>query len=360
MKILQIEIAGKGGICHYTYSLAEKLAEHASIALITGRDYELDDKVDNFEVIKIFNRYKTSPLSLLKIRKLFRDKTVNAVHFQLSQHPYFVMLLAGIAKRAGKKIIITAHNVVSHEEKNWETTIFRKIYKLADRIIVHAQANKAELGNMFDIETAKIAVIPHGNYAFFGEGNMEPAPVGDTFNILFFGYIRKYKGLTGLIRAVKLVKERIPQVKLYIVGRPVGDFGEYRKEIENCGLTENVELNLEYVPFEDVKNYFDLANVVVMPYIKIYQSGILQLAYGLGRPVIVTDVGGMAEVVEDGRTGFIVPPGDDNALAGKLSVILEDTDLQKKMGKCAFELARTRYSWDSIALKTMKMYREIV
>lgn len=359
-KVLQIEIAGKGGICHYTYNLVKALSKLKKVALITGINYELEDKERSFELIGIFNRFKTNPLGILKLIKIFKDKEVRIIHFQVSQHPVFILLLCYLAKIfTDKKIIITAHNIVSHEEKKWERNIYKRFYALADRVIVHAQANKLEIKQNFAIDTGKIDVIPHGNYGFFNEGEKEQTLSENTFNILFFGYIRKYKGLIYLIRALRLIKEKIPQVKLFVVGRAVEDFSRYQKEINNLGLENNVEISLNYIPFEKVKEYFRKTNVVVLPYLNIYQSGILQLAYGLGRPVVATSVGGLREAVEDGRTGFIVPPMDVESLAEKIVAILSNRELQQKMGDHALHLAQTKFSWDTIATKTLELYKSM-
>lgn len=360
-KILQIEIAGKGGICHYTYNLSQEMSKSIKTVLISSFDYELKNKEVNFTLVEIFNRFKTNPLIIFKLIKIFKDKETSIIHFQLSQHPFFMLLLCYTVKIfTNKKIVITAHNIISHEAKWWERNIFKSLYVLADKVIVHAHANKLEMLQRFAIAADKISVIPHGNYLFCNEDGTKEGMPENTFNILFFGYIRKYKGLIYLIRALDLLKKEIPQVKLFIVGKAVEDFTQYQKEIDNLGLQQNVEINLDYVPFDQAKNYFKKANVVVLPYLNIYQSGVLQLAYGFGKPVVTTNVGGLQEAVENGRSGFIVPPEDENALSEKISAILNSRELQQEMGNYALHLAKTKFSWDSIAINTLELYRSIL
>ncbi len=360
-KIIQVEIAGKGGICHYTYNLAEGLSKSINVSLITSTNYELANRPMNFKLIGIFNRFKTSPLFIFELIRAFKENDVGIIHFQLSQHPAFILLLCNIAKGlTDKKIVITAHNVISHEARKWEKYIYKRIYALADMIIVHSQSNKADLVKTFLINNEKIAVIPHGNYAFFNGADTEVKIPETTYNILFFGYIRKYKGLIYLIRALKMVKERIPQVKLLIVGKPVEDFREYKQEIENLDLSGNVEVNLGYVPFEQVKDYFYRVNVVVLPYLNIYQSGIVQLAYGFGRPVVATDVGGLREAIDDGLSGFLVPPKDEASLAERIITILSNRRMQEDMGEYALNLAKTKFSWGNIAQETKDLYKTIL
>lgn len=355
-KILLIEIAGKGGICHYTYNLAQAMSKLRKVVLATGKSYEFVDKQRDFELAGIFNHVKTNPLKVVQLIAMCAAKDIGAVHIQVSQYPAFILFLCIAIKRfARKNVVLTAHNVTTHEQKQWEAHIYKRLYQLADRIVVHAQANKKEIADLFGIAEQKIAVIPHGNYTFFNTGGAVPAVNGEC-NVLFFGYIRKYKGLMHLIRAMKLVRDKMPRARLIIAGRATEGFAEYQQAIDDLGLGESIEKNLDYISFEQVKQYFERANVVAMPYENIYQSGVVQVAYGFGRPVVATDVGGFPEAVEDGKSGFIVPPKDVNALAEKLITILNDARLQQKMGAYGLHLAQTKFSWESIARTTAELY----
>jgi len=209
----------------------------------------------------------------------------------------------------------------------------------------------------FKLPINKIAVIQHGNYMFFNDSKeLEPAVISKEKTVLFFGYIRKYKGLQYLIQAFAKVRESLPEAKLLIVGKPVEPFDIYQKEIESLNLKDNVETNLEYVPFEKVKEYFNRAVVIVLPYLDISQSGIVQLAYGFGKPIIATAVGGLPEAVEDGKSGFVVPPQNVDTLADRIKTLLNDLSLQKSMGEYSLFLAKTKFSWDAIAKETIALY----
>lgn len=357
-QVVMVEIAGKGGICHYTFNLCQRLSGLCEVVLLTGKGYELAGEQRSFRVVEMFNRFRTNPFFLGRFLSVIAQPDVTAVHIQLSQYPVFAALLAVTARLAGKQVVVTAHNVVSHEEKRWEQQVFRLLYTAAARVIVHAQANKDELMSIFPLDERSIRVIPHGNYLFFGGDTVSNTPPGEGYNLLFFGYIRPYKGLIHLIRALKSVIIRVPQARLYIVGKPVEDFSSYKKEIEALGLTKNVVCDLTYVPFDRVRGYFQQANIVVLPYLKVYQSGVLQLAYGFSRPVVVTDTGGMAEAVVEGSSGYIVPPGDEAALAERLARLLTDHPAQLRMGAYARQMAQTVFSWDRIAGQTMAAYGE--
>jgi len=365
--ICMIEISGKGGICHYTYNLCNKLGKKMRILLITSKNYELANFERSFQIIGIFNRFKTPPLCLLKIVKIIKTEKPIFIHFQLSQYPAFILFLCFFLKIFYKtKIVITAHNIISHEEKCYLRFIFRKLYQIADIIIVHAKSNKLELLNLINLSKTKIKVIPHGNYMFFNQKSNSQLTKQDVYfnskndtpQILFFGYIRKYKGLIILIRAMAEVLKEIPNVKLIIAGKPIESFNPYYQEIKKLNLFNNVLLDLNYIPFENVKKYFQQCNVVVMPYIKIYQSGVLQLAYGFGKPVIATSCGGLPEVVEAGKSGLIIRPGNVSELTTSIKKILRDPELGLKMGKYALHLAKTKYSWETIAKQTFNIYMQ--
>ena len=361
-RIIQVEIAGKGGICHYTYNLAKSLVKSRKVLLITGENYELKGKELNFEVLEMFNRLKTNPFFIFKFLGIVRGKDTAICHFQLSQYPIFILFLIRLVKMfSGTEVVVTAHNISSHEKKIWEREGYANIYRLADKIIVHAEANKQEILTNFSLEENKISVIPHGNYMFFDEDEQIDTDKAytDEKTILFFGYIREYKGLIYLIRAFKKIAVKIPESKLLIVGKPVDSFKKYDDEIKKLHLSNNVETRLDYVPFKEVKDYFSKATIMVLPYEKIYQSGVVQLAYGFGIPVVVTNTGGLPEVVEDGGNGYIVPVGDVDKLADSIMKILKDDSLQVRMGLRSLELAKTRFNWETIAEKTISVYQEL-
>lgn len=353
-----VEIAGKGGICHYTYNLAQALSKNKVAEVSTAIIYELEEKPRHFRIKRVFNRLKTNPFKVLGYIYELRRNSPHVVHFQLSQYPVFVLVLIWLIKNfTSCRIVVTSHNVISHEQKKWEKTIYQQIYYKADKIIVHAEYSKKLILDCFKMPSDKIAVIQHGNYMFFNDNTvLEPAVIFKEKTVLFFGFIRKYKGLQYLLQAFVKVKKVMPEARLMIVGKPIEPFDIYQKAIEALNIKDNVEINLEYVPFDKVKEYFNKATVVVLPYLAISQSGIVQLAYGFGKPIIATNVGGLPEVVEDGESGFVVPSQDINLLADRISTLLKDSELQKRMGEYSLSLAKTKFSWEEIAKETMKLY----
>lgn len=181
--------------------------------------------------------------------------------------------------------------------------------------------------------------------------------------ILFFGLIRKYKGLEYLVSAFQKIKKELDDVILLIVGHIYKenneDFKFYSDLIDQISHDDDIICVNEYVPFEEINFYFIASDLVVLPYIKTYTSGILLAAYAAGRPTIVTDTGALSEVVDAGKSGFIVPPKDVNALAQAIMKTISDPDQMEKMGNYAKYLSETVYSWDNIALKTLDVYQSL-
>lgn len=357
-QVFVVELAGAGGICHYTYNLLQHFDDSIAVTLYTGCPYELEHLKRGFPYKCTFKRFRTNPLRVITMYLDALRHRPAAVHVQLSDFPSVALAMIFLFWMMGMRIVTTSHNVISHERRLWSAWIFKASYRLSDRIIVHAGYSKDQIVQSFGVSPAKIEVIDHGNYLFFDDapGGGGEACSEEVFRILFFGYIRKYKGLSVLLEALHALGPEQHRFVLEIVGKPVEPFERYQQQIERCGLSSRVETHLGYVPMAEVKRYFLKASVVVLPYLDISLSGVLHLAYAFGKPVVVTRTGGLPEVVEDGRCGFVVPPGDSQALAAALRKMMHDPDLLRNMGVRAKELAETRFSWTRIARLNQAVY----
>jgi len=135
---------------------------------------------------------------------------------------------------------------------------------------------------------------------------------------------------------------------------------ELKAKIAGLNLTDHVILDLRYIPLEEVGALMGLATVAVYPYRSSTQSGALQVAYTFGRPVIATNTGGLPEAVEEGRSGFLVPPASPTDLAAKIVILLSKPELARIMGEYAHHLSETRFSWKSIARQILKVYDQLL
>jgi glycosyltransferase involved in cell wall biosynthesis len=173
---------------------------------------------------------------------------------------------------------------------------------------------------------------------------------------LFFGYVRRYKGLDVLLSAWPRVRERRP-VTLLVAGEFYEDEAPYRALARAAGGEPQVRLLDRYLPDDEVEAVFRAADVAVLPYRSATQSGVTHVAYALGVPVITTDVGGLAETVTAGETGLVVPPGDPEALADAVVRFFE-----QRMGermRPGIDALRRTHSWDTLADQTIELVDEL-
>jgi glycosyltransferase involved in cell wall biosynthesis len=197
-------------------------------------------------------------------------------------------------------------------------------FRRASRLIVHAEQSKQvvvrECGAPADI----VDVVPH-----ISLGTSPPTiPPDNGSTVLFFGRIWEYKGLEFLIRAEPLITAEIPHARIVIAGKGE-DFTRYRQMMIH---PDRFTVYNEFVPEERCNELFQQASVVVLPYIEASQSGVIPMAYTFMKPVVATTVGGLPEMVEDGRTGYLVPPRDERSLAAAVVRLLRDQSLRRQLG----------------------------
>ena len=162
--------------------------------------------------------------------------------------------------------------------------------------------------------------------------------------ILFFGYIRKYKGLDILLDAMPEVFSN-RNIKLLIAGEFYDDEKKYLNKLTDLNLSENIFLVKEFIPNDDVKFFFSACDLVVLPYLSATQSGIIPVAYFYDKPVVVTDVGALTEVVEDGNTGYVVKPNDEGSLAKAICKFFESGERQSIEENIVNE--KKKYDWET-------------
>lgn len=237
-------------------------------------------------------------------------------------------------------------------------------YRAADAIIVHSLNGIKDLTDG-GIDAQRIRRVHHGNYIHLcPEPDLSPGEARKRVGlrdsdrvVLFFGTILPYKGLDILIDSFAQIASQERDARLVIAGEPLEVFTPYHQRIEEHGIADRVIFDLRYIPFHELPKYFLAADVVAFPYRHIYQSGVLQLAYGYGRPVVVTDVGGIGEIVAQEHSGLVVPPGDPTALAGAIRLLLLDDASAQEMGRRGRLAAESKYSWQSVAQDIIEVYR---
>jgi glycosyltransferase involved in cell wall biosynthesis len=281
-------------------------------------------------------------------------------------------------KTLRKKIAFTAHNV-NQARRDGKNSLLNRLtlkiqYRLSDAIFVHTQKMKIELIEDFGIPAKAVTVIRHPVNDAFPDTGLTPIEAkirlgvrADEKTILFLGRIRPYKGIEYLLAAFQQLAPTDGGYRLIIAGEPKKGSEAYREEIERIARQDfkqdQIILKIQFVPDQDMEVYLKAADVLVLPYKEIFQSGVLFLAYSFGLPVVATDVGSFREEIIEGRTGLLCKPGDPADLAQALRTYFA-SDLFKRLNPHYREAikkhAEENHSWRAVAELTRNVYLEIL
>jgi D-inositol-3-phosphate glycosyltransferase len=285
-------------------------------------------------------------------------------------------ILMAYYKALGKKVVLTAHNVNQARrdgKDSWLNRSTLKIqYRMCDHIFVHTQNMKNELCATFGVAEQAVTVIRYPVNNAFPDTELMPKAAkrrlglkDDERAILFFGRIVPYKGIEYLLDAVRLVLDKQSGYRLIIAGEPKKGDEEYvariRSSLTRMFDEEQILLTAQFIADRDLELYFKAADVLVLPYKEIFQSGILFLSYSFGLPAIATDVGSFREDILEGSTGFLCKPGDPTDMARAVERYFA-SDLYKNLNVRRQELkdyANANHSWHAAAELTYNAYREI-
>jgi D-inositol-3-phosphate glycosyltransferase len=266
-----------------------------------------------------------------------------------------------IAKSNGHtKVVAIADNILPHEKRPGDRLFTRYFIGAIDACITMSRSVEEDL-RQFDT-AMPAACIPHPVYDNYGEKTTRAAGLAHlglpetTRYLLFFGFIRDYKGLDLLLEAMAGERLRQMDVKLIVAGEYYGNREFYENLIRELGLEDRVVLKTEYIPSEKVKYYFAAADLVAQPYKSATQSGISQMAYHFEKPMLVTNVGGLPEIVPDGEAGYVVPVD-----AGAIANAITDFFQNDKAASFAEGVAegKRRFSWTSMVAGLEGLYQKI-
>jgi glycosyltransferase involved in cell wall biosynthesis len=388
MRILEIETFGRGGLTHYTFNLSTALADRGhEVTLATAAGFELQGRVDippGVRIVEVFARsgYRLESslptpvwrllrkveavVDALRITALARRLRPDVIHLHCT-NPIALLYLACL-RLLSAQLVAPAHTITPHEPIRFQKPIYKKLHNLADLVIAHSKFDSDRLLTEFDVRPERVIEIPHGEYGFFERGgetsDRQTARVtlglDDQDEVaLFFGYIREYKGLDLLLESWPAVAEVRPRARLLIAGDPVQLESERRRELEQWATRVGAVHRFDYIPFSDVSTYFAAADVLVMPYRRISQSGVLYLALSVGLPVVAARVGGLPEMLRDDDNALLVPPESPPELASALGRLLGDATLRKRLKRGGLRLAK-EHSWPSIAERTEDAFTWLV
>lgn len=361
----------RGGIAHHAALLYRALAARHDVRIVTftrqypaflfpGKTQNEEGDTESFRVPSEAMVDSVNPLSWIRAGRRIRAHRPDLLLLNYSL-PFFgpcFGTIARIVRRGGNtRVVYLCHNVIPHEPRPGDRAFARFAFGAADAFVVQAHAVERELLDF--LPGARTVYVPHPEYHGFGDAvpsaeARQRLRLGTGHVLLFFGYVRRYKGLHVLLDAMAIVRRTL-DVQLLVVGEFYDDETPYREQIRRLALEHAVTIWSGYIPSNEVKYFFCGADAAVLPYTSATQSGIAQIAYHFDLPVIATDVGGLAEVVRDGDTGIVVAPGDAALLAAGIIRYFTACDREKMRRAVAEE--KKQYSWDRLVAALEELMR---
>ena len=297
-----------------------------------------------------------NPLNWIKVGQKIKKLKCDLVIIRYWM-PFMAPCLGTIARiiRWNKlsKVVAITDNIIPHEKMPGGTLLSKYFVNSCDGFIAMSRAVLADLQKLDKSRPSLFS--PHPLYDNFGEAipkNEAKKRLGleeSTRYILFFGFIREYKGLDLLIQSFADKRFRKLNVKLLVAGEFYIDEKPYIESIEKLGLTDSIVLHTNFIANDAIVNYFCASDIVAQPYKEATQSGVTQIAYHFDKPMITTNVGGLSEMVPDGKVGYVVEP-DSKQIADALFKYFSE-DMESQFVENVKE-EKKRFSWD-ILLKSI-------
>jgi glycosyltransferase involved in cell wall biosynthesis len=382
-RLLMVEQGGRGGVADYTAELTRALAaEGWRVSLATADDHRYAS-TPGVSIYRVFHYVRgRAPLGwtvrrcglgpvanglrfLLAMPRLMAlARRADLVHVQGWEFAPLGVVAVGCMRLVGATVVQTAHNTFERGRSLDRT--HRLLARLTARTIVHTEADLGRAPRVRGEADGRLVMIPHGEYGGLartgGIAGREEARASlglapDAPVTLLFGQLRLDKGLDDLLAALL----RIPQLRLLIGGQEEGALAAASAQLASPSLAGRVTVREGFLEMHDAAQLFAATDTVALPYALASQSGVLLLAYGFHRPVVVYPVGGLVEAVVDGETGWICARPDVDGLVGALAASVDAGWPEcRRRGEAGARLAETRFAWPVIAGRTSALYEDVL
>ncbi|MBE2218694.1 MAG: glycosyltransferase [Ignavibacteria bacterium] len=362
----------RGGIAQFSDSLYISLSENAEVKAFTfTRQYPKplfpgktqfvseSDTNRNIPVTRLLD--SINPLTYYRTAKeiiKFNPDVVLMSYWMPFFAPSFGKV-AGLLRKNGIKVILLLHNVIAHEKRFGDEALTKYFFNRCDGFVLLNKASEKDLLSI--VPNAKYIIHPHPLYDHYGSKidkltarNFLGVPA-DKKTVLFFGFIRDYKGLDILIDSFKELDD---SYHLIIAGEVYGDFKKYEEQISRLGLAGRISLHVKYIPETEIPLYFSASDVCVLPYRTATQSGIIGMSYHFDLPVIVTNTGGLAEMVEENTTGLIVQKVDSAEIAAALKKYFSE-DMKQEFIPNILNY-KSAHSWGNLSESIINLVKNTV
>jgi glycosyltransferase involved in cell wall biosynthesis len=297
------------------------------------------------------------PLDMLRLARRLENGRADVVHFQWLPIPNLDRLLL---LRFPRPVVLTAHDVTPREVRVGASGGTPAALRAVDAVIVHSHAGARRVVEEAALPAERVHVIPHGAFTHLADLPAGPRPAAlegleGKRVVLFFGLVRPYKGVDLLVEAIAGTRD---DVVLLVVGMPRMPLAPLEQRAREQGISDRVRFVPHFVPDADVAAYFRRADLVVLPYREIEQSGVLYTALAFGTPLLLSGVGGFPEIAEHGAAR-LVEPGSVESLRAGLVQLLEDEEARRELSRAALALAE-QHSWQRAAALTEELYERLL
>jgi len=350
----------RGGIAHSAGLLYKELSKDHEVILITfKRQYpnflfpgksqtesvERTNRIPTEVILDSINPFSWNSTAIRIIS--IKPELVIFKHWLPFFAPCYGWMAKKIKKSSNAKMMAVCHNIIPHEKRIGDKVLSKYFLKKMDYFIPLSDQVKKDL--FLFVKNPLYKLLPLPVFSLFGDSvDKDEAKkflkLSDKNILLFFGFIRDYKGLDVLIEAFALVRKEL-DVRLIIAGEFYEPEEKYIKLIEKHKLEDSITLKKDFISTTDVKHYFSASDAVVLPYKSATQSGIVQVAVNFCKPVIATNVGGIGEVIEDGKTGFVVEKENPEKLAN--AIIRFYKEGKEKEFTDNMSSLKEKYSWQN-------------
>lgn len=376
MKVLMVDQIAKVSY-KYSFSMTNAL-KRAGVCVDLAIDQKKEQEDSVCSRINLFNTDEKNIGKLKKlvnyfsswrkIKKLIKNK-YDILHTQwVIFSPVDYWFLRKIKKQE-KKLVITIHDILPFNKKFYDYFFHNKIYGLADAIILQTDENVSKFHDIFPKIQSPVYMVPHGhfmNYAKVLDMQMARKKLNlpeKEFIYLFFGQIKKVKGVDVLLKSYADLLKNHPEIKkntlLVIAGNTwKEDSNKYFSLVKQEHLDEYVHMDIRYIPDDQVDLFYSAADVCVLPYLEVYQSGVLQLTYAHHRVPIATDLRAFTDIINP-QIGFICRSNDIQALSNAMRIAYNKKNELETMANCGYNYIATRFDWDNIAIKVKEIYTEV-
>ena len=360
-------VGGHGGMDYYDYGLAMGLqANNVEVIFYTCDETNIR-KYEKVLTLLFFKKmwsarffvkiYKYLLGHYLAIKDL-KKRNVEIVHLHFFTFRSIDLVVLWYLKINNVKRVVTIHDISSFDKKA-SSFIEKSCFKYIQGIIVHNQSSLNTLNYKFHLSIPTV-IIPHGNYLPFISDSIEPLKPTEKFRLLFFGQIKKVKGLDVLLQALSLLKKKHCQIELTIAGKSwKSDLNVYKQMISDLNIEDIVKTDFRYIPDDEVSSFYHNSDLVVLPYRVIYQSGVLLLTLSYGKPVLCSDLKPFKEIITHNENGFLFKSENPEDLALKIQEIIINKDLDGVTNN-ANGLIRRDYDWIKIGALTKKFYLNLI